>query len=290
VEALEAMRQFVVLAETLHYGRASSRCHVSASTLSRSIARLEAEVGAQLFVRDRRHVELTEQGSRFRAYALETLDRYEDLQRSLHGGDSLEGSLSIFCTVTASQSVLPQMLSRFRDRFPGVHIELQTGYAANALEMLEEGAVDLTVAAIPARLPAAVLSQPLVATRLLFVAPALEQPPGRIDWSATPMILPPFGLAREHVERWFRARGERITLYSEVASHEAILSLVALGCGVGVVPALVLEKSALRDQVRVVDVRPRLPGFDVGVCTLRRSLRKPLVVAFWTSITGSAPA
>jgi LysR family positive regulator for ilvC len=71
---------------------------------------------------------------------------------------------------------------------------------------------------------------------------------------------------------------------SQVSGHEAILSLVALGCGVGVIPRLVLEKSPLRSEVRVLDARPDLPPLRVGFCVKRKRLVSPLLRAFWDSI------
>ncbi|HET8791642.1 MAG TPA: LysR family transcriptional regulator, partial [Modicisalibacter sp.] len=62
---LRPLRQFLVLADTLHFGRTSDACHVSASTLSRSIASLEATLGVRLFERDNRSVHLTREGRLF---------------------------------------------------------------------------------------------------------------------------------------------------------------------------------------------------------------------------------
>jgi LysR family positive regulator for ilvC len=57
--------------------------------------------------------------------------------------------------------------------------------------------------------------------------------------------------------------------------------LVALGCGIGVVPRLVLEKSALRDRIVELPVRPMLRSFRIGLCVRERSLVSPLVAAVW---------
>ena len=62
------------------------------------------------------------------------------------------------------------------------------------------------------------------------------------------MVLPEFGLARDAVDRWFRDKKLRPRVYSEVAGNEAILALVSLGCGVGVLPRLVVERSPLRED------------------------------------------
>jgi LysR family positive regulator for ilvC len=93
--------------------------------------------------------------------------------------------------------------------------------------------------------------------------------------------------ARRDADRWFRARRVEPRIESEVSGNEAILSLVALGCGV--IPRLVLDKSPLSGEVRVLDVRPPLPPFRVGFCVMRKRLDSPVIGAFWDSIAdGSA--
>jgi LysR family transcriptional regulator, positive regulator for ilvC len=219
------------------------------------------------------------------------LNGWDAFEQQLSARQELSGTISIFCTVTASQSILPPALGLFRQTHPGVHIQLETGYAANALSMLEEGGFDVTVAGLPDRLPRSLVTKTLAVTPLLFLAPmvacpvslAAERP--RHRWRDLPLILPRFGLAREHTDAWFRRRRVRPPIYAEIQGHEAILSLVALGCGVGVVPALVLEKSPLRDQLRVLDVTPSLPDFRVGICTPRRKLQSPVVAALWDTVT-----
>ena len=78
-------------------------------------------------------------------------------------------------------------------------------------------------------------------------------------------------------------------IYGEVAGSEAILSLVSLGCGVGIVPRLVADQSPLKSSLSVLDVEPRLQPFRVGVCTEKKKLKSPVVKAFWESMEhGSA--
>jgi LysR family positive regulator for ilvC len=290
VDAFEPLRLFLHLSRTLHFGRTSLECHVSPSALSRTIQRLEQQLGTRLFVRDRRHVELTPEGQRLQEWVVGVLNGWSAFkQRRVH--QELSGTLSIFCTVTASQSILPAALGLFRQTYPGVQIQLETGYAANALSMLEEGGVDVTVAALPDRLPRSLVTKTLGVTPLLFIAPTVACPVSlaverrTIRWRDVPVILPRFGLARDSADAWFRQRRVRPSLYAEIQGHEAILSLVALGCGVGVIPALVLEKSPLRGQVRVLDVTPRLPDVRVGICTPRRKLQSPVVAALWDTVT-----
>ncbi len=281
---------FLHLSRTLHFGKTSRECHLSPSALSRTIQRLEGEVGQPLFERDKRSVALTTAGELFRTHASDALARWQRFKQHLGEGPKLAGSISIFASVTACQSFLPRILDNFRRTYPDIHIKLETGYAADALSMLERGSVDVAVAALPHRIPARLAARVVLHTPLVFVAPTsecrvsdqIERRP--IPWDEVPIVFPAAGLARTSAEQWFKRRHAVPNVYSRVAGNEAILSLVSLGCGVGIVPRLVMERSPLRAEVRQIDVEPRLDPFRIGVCTDRRKLALATVRAFWDSV------
>lgn len=279
---------FLHLSRTLHYGQTSAACHLSPSALSRTVQRLEQELGHTLLERDNRSVALTVHGERLQQFASGVLERYERLKKDLsREAEHLAGTISVFATVTACQSFLPDLLSRFRLEFPDIHVRLETGYATEALDMLERGRVDVAVAALPEQVKKSLVTRIVTYTPLTFVAPQLacevsrrvEQRP--IDWANLPVVLPAAGLARVAVERWFRRQRITPNVYSEVTGNEAILSLVSTGCAVGVVPELVMERSPLRANVRALDTELQLGEFRVGLCTKRRSLENPMIAAFW---------
>jgi LysR family positive regulator for ilvC len=289
----DQLRLFLHLSRTLRFLQTSRECHISASALSRAIQRLERTVGWPLFERDRRTVRLTAEGARFAEHARDTLERWDGLARELRDrspANRLSGTIALFASVTACQSFLPGILSGFRERFPDIHLRLETGYAADALEMLAQGAVDVTVAALPDRIPASLVARVLIHTPLCFIAPAspceVQRQVARrpLPWGELPIVLPASGLARADADRWFRRKRIAPTIYGEVPGSEAIMALVSLGCGVGIVPRLVMDKSPLRAEVRAIDVEPELGELRVGVCTQRRKLKSPLVRAFWDAI------
>jgi LysR family positive regulator for ilvC len=292
---LDGLRLFLHLSRSLHFGRTSKECHVSPSALSRSIQRLEEEAGATLFVRDRRSVALTDEGRLLQGFAHDTLARYEALeQRLTRSQDRLQGSISIFASVTACQSFLPPLLSQFRRTHPEVQIRLETGYAMDALAMLRSGSADVTVAALPDDIPPTLAARVVVKIPLVFVAPAETSAVSEllaresIPWGEVPMILPSSGLARQYVDRWFRKKRITPRIYGEAAGSEATLSLVSLGCGVGIVPRLVADQSPLKSSLSVLDVEPKLQAFRVGVCTEKKKLKSAVVKAFWQSISADA--
>ncbi len=288
---LDALRLFLHLSRSLHFGRTSKECHVSPSALSRTIQRLEEAAGATLFVRDRRSVTLTDEGRLVQAFATETLSRFEALEERLtRGQQRLSGTLSIFASVTACQSFLPPLLAAFRRAHPEIQIRLETGYALDALGMLRNGSVDVAVAALPDDIPPSLAARVVVKIPLVFVAPAstsavselLARDP--VPWPEIPMILPSSGLARDYADRWFRRRRISPLVYGEAAGSEAILSLVSLGCGVGIVPRLVADQSPLKHSLAILEVEPKLVPFRVGICTEKKKLKSPIVKAFWESM------
>ncbi|HEU5074971.1 MAG TPA: HTH-type transcriptional activator IlvY [Polyangiaceae bacterium] len=282
------LRLFLHLSRSLHFGHTSNECHISASALSRAIQRLERDIGHTLFERDNRSVQLTAQGVRFQQFASRVLDERDQLDQALsQESERLRGTISIFATVTACQSFLPDLLSGFRRKYPDIHVRLETGYAVSALSMLDRGDVDIAVAALPERIPQRWVTRIVAYTPLAFVAPVLSCDVSRrvaeraIDWAELPVVLPAQGLARVAVDRWFRQRRVTANVYSEVTGNEAILSLVSTGCAVGVVPRLVMEQSPLSSKVRALEVEPKLGEFRVGLCAAKSRLSDPLVAAFW---------
>ena len=68
------------------------------------------------------------------------------------------------------------------------------------------------------------------------------------------------------MDEWFEERSLAPTIYAQVAGNEAIVSMVSLGFGVGVVPRIVLDNSPLANKVQVLDVQPELEPYEVGPC------------------------
>lgn len=286
---IRTLKLFLQLTESLHFGRASEAAHISPSALSRSIKQLEEELGVVLFERDNRKVSLTRSGEAFLDYAREAVDGWEAVRSRLQSASGeLSGEISLFCSVTASYSFLYELLSRFRLKYPKIEIKLHTGDAASAVGRVLSGEEDLTIAARPDRLPANLAFKRISISPLVFIAPlkdpALDLLLSESAWDRVPMILSEEGLARQRVDGWFRNRGVKPKIYAQVAGNEAIVSMVGLGFGIGVVPKIVLDNSPLADRVRILPVAPGLEPFDVGLCALTKRLNNPLVGALWQQL------
>jgi LysR family positive regulator for ilvC len=249
---------------------------------------MEDEVGQKLFERDNRTVRLTDAGMHVRDYARTALADWQTLMDQLMDKKrgALKGEISIYCSVTASLSVLPGLLKTFRASYPDVHIRLQTGDGAAALQKVLDGNSDIAVSALPEKAPAALAFKILTETSLVFIAPKIPWAFSRalkkdIEWKNIPMILSERGLARKKIDAWFKRQRIQPNIYAQVSGNEAILSMVSLGYGVGIVPKLVVEKSPLKNRVAILARAPLLDPYSVGICIQKKKMNSPLVRSFW---------
>lgn len=293
----EELSLFLHLAESLHFARSAKAAGMSPSALTRSIQRLEEELGQPLFQRNRRSVSLTRAGEIFRDHARAQLAGHARLLEALAAEKQAPtGELRIACTVTACHSVLPKLFARCRARYPGIHLQLSTSDAARCLQGLENDEADLAVVPEPDRPAGELRFVRLAYTELAFIAPVADAELSRRaklggpHWNGLPVILPRRGLERERIDAWLEEQAARPDVYAEVDGNEAILALVALGCGVGVVPELVRKDSPLRGRIEPVEVRHPPRGYHVSLCAKTRTLSRRTVGALWELAPASASA
>ncbi|HEY0707099.1 MAG TPA: HTH-type transcriptional activator IlvY [Polyangia bacterium] len=279
---------FLQLADSLHFARSAKALHMSPSALTRAIQRLEVELGQPLFQRSKRRVVLTRAGEIFRDYARAQAAAHARLVEALaEEAEAPTGELRIACTVTACHSVLPKLFARCRDRYPGIHLQLSTSDAARCMQALEHDEVDVAVVPEPDRPGGEFRFVRLAHTDLSFIAPASDADLARRarlggkEWNGLPTILPRRGLERQRIDAWLEQQGARPEIYAEVDGNEAILAMVALGCGVGVVPELVRKDSPLRGRIEQVEVKRPPRGYHVSLCTKSRTLERRTAAALW---------
>lgn len=284
------LKMFLALADTLHFAHASEQCHVSPSTLSRNIAQLEQRLKVTLFERDNRTVSLTREGELFVTYAKSSLAQWDVFKSSLGiESNELTGELSIYCSVTASHSFLHQILARYRQQYPKVEIKLRTGDVVQSLQRVNSEQEDLSIAAKPDQLPPNMAFQTIGVSPLVFIAPVercevqAQVDSGQLNWNDIPLIVPEQGLARKRLDQWFKRQNIAPTIYSEVAGNEAIVSMVSLGFGVGLVPKIVLDNSPLKDFIQILSVEGQLKPFEVVICCLKKRLKNPLISSLWNA-------
>ena len=165
---------------------------------------------------------------------------------------------------------------------------LQTGEEAQAITMVKSGEADIVITARPENLNPSLDFISMISVPLIFVVSEnhnwdtlTTQNP---RWNTIPFILPAHGLARQRMDKWFRKNNVTPEIYAEVVGNEAIIAMVGLGCGIGIVPELVLKESSLMKEIIPVCPRPEIEPYEVGFCVQSRSLGSPVIFSFWELI------
>lgn len=274
-----SLQLFQHLADTLHFARTAEAMFVSPSTLSRVIQRLEEECGASLLIRDNRSVVLTSAGQKMRQFCQTTLESWHQLQSDIDEDNKLlKGELRLFCSVTASFSHLPDLLTRFRQQYPQIEIKLTTGEAGLALSEVIEKKADMSIAVNTPDFPSELHFVPLDRIPLVMITPvssAITQL-SQLDWRKESMVLPEGGPSKRIVHHWLTEHGIRPSVYAKVAGHEAIVSMVALGCGIGIVPKVVVDN--IQARVNVIPLND-IESFELGLCCLKSQVSTPVISA-----------
>lgn len=288
----KSLQIFQHLARSLHFGKTANAYHMSPSTLSRLVQRMEQQMSCQLLIRDNRSVLLTDNGSKLLDYADQQIERWQSLTNNIaEQSDHLTGKLHIFCSVTAAYSHLPALLDRFRQQHPSVEIILTTGDAANAISNVQESLADIAIAAKPHQISSNLLFSSIAEIPLAIIAPLLSTKirqqlrQTKINWSKIPIILPEHGPARRRFDRWFSLKQQgRPYIYATVSGHEALVSMVALGCGVGISPEVVVENSPVRNRVEYLANVGEIEPFTLGICCQKQKFTQPVIKAFFDAI------
>ncbi|MCG9598972.1 HTH-type transcriptional activator IlvY [Vibrio sp. Isolate25] len=284
---IKSLQLFIHLCDSKSFAKTASAMHISPSALSRQVQKLEAETGQELFVRDNRSVELTPAAKKLLPVALKILGEWQNFNAQIQGHEEeLKGEIRLFCSVTASYSHLPELLSEFRLQHPFIEFKLSTGDPAQAINKVLNDEVDVAISAQPEVLPAKLKFETISEIPLSVIAPvgvsnfaeALQK--DKPDWASVPFIVPESGTARDRANTWFKAMRIKPNIYAQVSGHEAIVSMVALGCGVGIAPDVVINNSPVKEKIQRLKVASIKP-FKLGVCCKRSQLDNPLVKALW---------
>ncbi|MCX8860333.1 HTH-type transcriptional activator IlvY, partial [Vibrio parahaemolyticus] len=283
----KSLQLFIHLCESKSFAKTAAAMHISPSALSRQIQKLEEETNQQLFIRDNRSVELTIQGKKLVPVALKILGEWQQYQNHLKGTKGeLKGEIRLFCSVTASYSHLPELISDFRLQHPFIEFKLSTGDPAQAIDKILADEADIAISAKSDQIPSKIAFETISEIPLSVIAPvgvsafAEELQKEKPNWSVIPFILPEAGTARDRANTWLKQMKIKPNIYAQTSGHEAIVSMVALGCGVGIAPDVVINNSPVREKINRLKVLPIKP-FELGVCCTKSQLDNPLVKAFW---------
>lgn len=280
---IDQLRHFVAVAKQLSFTRAALDCYLSQPALSRSIQRLEQDLGRPLFERINRGVTLTAAGHTLLPHAQEVLARTAEIRRALED-DGRTGVVRVGAIPTIAPYLLPGLIRSFVARFPEARVQVREDVTRELLRALEEGQLDLAVMARPVA-SGTLAVHDLYREELSLVLPRAHALARRrtiqiADLAEYPMIL----LESSHC-----LTGNVLDICSantlapvsvERANQISMVQeLVSLGHGISFIPRLARDRDTARDRVYRSLASPQ-PARTVVSVQCPRRYRTRLVQAF----------
>lgn len=242
---LRHLRYFVSVAEESNVRRAAARLHIAQPALSRQIQQLESEVGTELFRREKKRIFLSSAGALFLPEARRTLAAAQQAVTVARAGERGDlGDLSIGFVESAAFGILPGVVKRFRQQFPSVHLALWELVTNDQLRALHENRLDVGFLRTPiddrSICTRTIVREPLMAA-LPLSHPLAKGTRIRLSQLAgEPFILFPRALGPNFFDQIVgicRRAGFAPKIAQEAIQMGTIVSLVAIGLGVALVPA-----------------------------------------------------
>lgn len=285
MENWDDLRFFVAVAREGSLLAAARRLRVNPATVGRRIDRLESALGQRLFFRSHSGYTLTEDGERIRRHAQALENEIFDLDRAAARGGDAVGTVTVTLTESLAEAFLVPLLPAFRDRHPGVRIDL----------ILDDRSLNLSrrEADMALRL-ARPRQEGLKLRKIATLGFGLFAAPEYLERHGTPRS--PGQLAAHHVITWMDdyAGLAPIVWWHRVAPQASALRSNAPGCrraaanaglGIALLPCVLAQRdSCLRRLLPELEI----PALDVWLVVHRDLARHPRVRAFLDFVAGQA--
>ncbi|RLQ87394.1 hydrogen peroxide-inducible genes activator [Notoacmeibacter ruber] len=261
----------VALAQTGHFGHAADQVHVTQPALSTQIAQMEANLGGRLFERRRGRASLTPFGESILPLAqmiLETAGRIEEIGQ--RGRSPLTGALRLGVIPTVAPYLLPSLLPLLADQHPDLELRLKEATTPVLRNDLEQGKVDMAIAALPFP-DGPFRSRAVIRDRFLLASCASDG--NAVDLPRHPTALEPerlLLLAEGHC-----LRDQALDVCSTDPGHRAadleatsiatLLQMVACGLGVTLLPEMAVATEAANPNLRIAPFDEPQPERTIGL-------------------------
>ena len=237
---IDLLKTFVMVCEEGSLTRAAVRLFRTQPAITQQIQVLEREFGHVLLERTARGVRPTAQGQALRERAGRLFREWDGLVEEMRDrSEGISGELRIACSDTVARYFLPEILTEFVRKHPGVRLELRDGSSQGIARMVEDGVCDVGFVLLPLARPG------------LELLPVLEYRhqvaygPGRTVAGTVAVaelvkerlvLLPRETRTRQHIEEGFRRHGLACAEVLEVGNVSVQKALVRAGLGVGILP------------------------------------------------------
>lgn len=278
---LKQLEAFARVAEAKSFSEAAKILYLTQPTVSAHVASLEKELGVCLLMRSTKEVSLTEEGEILYDYAMQMLELEQQI-RERFGSRKKEGAvLRIAASTIPSQYLLPEIMVRFRERYPGVRLRVMETDSAGAVEQILSRRADIGFAGTVLEEKQCVYI-PFYQDELVVIIPGegLEGPESAAETAAwirrMPVILREEGSGtRKEAQRLLRQMGielSELNIVASIQNQETIKRSVRNGMGISILSRLAAEDEIGSGVLRAVPLGETGGKRNINLVFDRRSL------------------
>lgn len=288
----EQLEYFQTLARIQHVTKAAETLSITQPALSRSIVRLENQLGVPLFDRQGRSIKLNKNGERFLkrvdSIIKEFTEGKEEIQSLLKPD---QGEVSLGFLHTLGTTIVPNLIGAFKNQYPNVHFQLNQSHSNQLLDKLKSGELDLCLlASFPVE--SNIMWEPLWKEELFLFLPKNHVLATREDITLNEIANEPFVLMKEGfalrvtIDHIFEQVNINPNIVFEGEEAATIAGFVAAGLGVSILP----DFKGL-DQTNIAKVRISWPRFErtVGISWIEGKYLPPVTENFKQYIINQFP-
>ena len=241
---MQQLRYVVAVARTGNFSRAAEQCRVAQPSLSQQIQKLEDELGERLFDRMKREARPTAHGEAFLRRAVRILDEVDAAKREANDArDLIRGKLTVGVLPTIAPYLLPDVMTRFTEIFPGVEVVVQEDTAKRLIKLAHAYEIDVALASLPIEDERLEIRE-LFSEELLLALPqghplTRKRTVAFGDLENERLIVMKDGhCLGDQVLAFCERRGLQPRISFRSAQLETIQALVASGLGLSLIPAM----------------------------------------------------
>ena len=249
---------FVATADLGSFSKAAESLFSTQATIASRVARLEQELGVQLFLRDGSTLVLTEHGHAALPFARKLLQSNEDFVRAAGGRNDAEGTLRIAWTDYVSFLLQPGFLNAAAAKYPLLNFDFSTQSSLDVLERLQEGRVDIAVLVGTEAKPN-VVSRHLFDLQLSWICKSGTLATARPDQLSTletmPIIDYPVGtLPSQAIHSQIEGASLQAPRIFRFDALQTVLAAVRDGVGIALIPPSIVKTEILENELVVLDI------------------------------------
>lgn len=258
---LKQLEAFARVAETKSFSEAAKRLYLTQPTVSAHVSALEKELGVCLLLRTTKEVSLTEEGKALYGYAVQMLDLEQEIREHFGRRKSGKSVLRIAASTIPSQYLLPEIMVRFRERYPGVRLSVAETDSAGVVGRIVSGEADIGFAGTVMEQKHCVYI-PFYQDELVVIAPGEgagepESAGETAGWiRRMPVILREEGSGtRKEAQRLLRQLGielSELNIAASIENQETIKRSVRNGMGISILSRLAAEDEIKSGVLRAV--------------------------------------